>query len=97
MLATSQREYRPDRPDRPDALFATNNKPPSRPLRVEEVAPNRHDSADGNMVVKALLILWLKILGVLIVAEPILATTLQWDSARRPILQRLNNSHRGAS
>jgi len=49
------------------------------------------------MVANARLILWLKILGVLIVAELILATTLQGDSARRPILQRLNNSHRGAS
>jgi len=97
LLATSQREYRPDRPDRLDALFATNNNPPSWPLRVEEVAPNRHDSADGSMVANARLILWLKILGVLIVAELILATTLQGDSARRPILQRLNNSHRGAS
>ena len=36
---------------------------------------------NGSVVMKALLILWLKSLGVLIVAVLVLATTQQWDES----------------
>lgn len=37
--------------------------------------------SDGGVVVKALLILWIKSLGVLIVAVLVLATTQHWDES----------------